>query len=50
MKYLKKFESLSPEKRELLVGIDEVKDYFYDLIDDGFQLSFSPYSNPYIFF
>lgn len=49
MKYLKKFESLTPEKRELLVGIDEVKDYFYDLIDDGFQLVFSPFINPYIF-
>lgn len=48
MKYLKKFESIAPEKRELLVGIDEVKDYFYDLIDDGFQLIFSPFSNPYI--
>lgn len=49
MKYIKYFESTeSTKKKELLVEFDDVKDCFYDLLDDGFNIEMDDLQNPYI--
>lgn len=48
MKYIKYFESSETKKKELLVEFDDVKDCFYDLLDDGFNIEMDDIQNPYI--